>query len=102
MAIEKVKRSQLACKIINIRKIRASTRRMGRLEQPASADDVNDRSQLRNLKSWGTRQAKVHALEERLKDIRREADILERLSHVRHLIFRLTRCNSNHSVSPTS
>jgi hypothetical protein len=83
MAIEQFQRKQLACKIVDLRKLQPPNRMVfGRWEQPAAAEDVDSRSQLAKVKSWGQKQKKDNRLEEKLKTYYREADILASLNHV--------------------
>ena len=90
MAIAQGKKSQLACKIINVRKIKASMRKIGRHEQPAPAEIVDQSSQLKKVRSWGARHSKAQYLEERLRLHRREAEILEGLFHVNIIALLMT------------
>jgi hypothetical protein len=82
MAIEQFQRKQLACKIVDLRKLQSPSRMaFGRWEQPAAAEDIDSRPQLAKVKSWGQKQ-KDSRLEEKLKTYYREADILASLNHV--------------------
>ena len=81
MAIEQFQRKQLACKIVDLRKLQRPNRvSSGRWEQPATAE--NSRLPLAKVKSWGQKQKKDNRLEEKLKTYYREADILASLNHV--------------------
>jgi hypothetical protein len=83
MAIEQFQRKQLACKIVDLRKLQRPNRMSsGCWEQPATAENVNSRLPLVKVKSWGQKQNKNTRLEEKLKTYYREADILASLSHV--------------------
>ena len=84
MAIEQSQRTQLACKVVDLRKLQPPSRmRFGRWERPAAAEDVDSRLQLVQVKSWVQKQKKDGRLEEKLKTYYREAEILASLSHVR-------------------
>lgn len=83
MAIEQSKRRQLACKMVDLRKLRFPARpRIGRLETAAAADDVDNGAQLARIQSWAERKRKENRLEQELKVCHREATILASLSHV--------------------
>ena len=83
MAIEQSQRTQLACKIVDLRKLESPGRpEFQRWERPAPAQDVDSRLQLVKVKSWGKKQKKENRLEEKLKTYYREAEILASLSHV--------------------
>ena len=81
MAVEQGARRQLACKVVDLRKLRASTP-IGRLEQPAAAEDVDDRVQMRKVKDWVDKQKKGNKLGDKLKVYAREFEILTSVSHV--------------------
>ena len=86
MAIEQSQRTQLACKVVDLRKLQPPGRmRFGRREHPAAAEVVDSRLQLVKVKSWGLKQKRDHKLEQKLKTYYREADILASLNHVRSL-----------------
>lgn len=83
MAIEQIQKTQLACKVVDLRKLQPPQRmRAGGSEQPAAAEDVDDRLQLVKVKSWGQRHKRDNQLEEKLRLYHREAEILASLSHV--------------------
>jgi hypothetical protein len=83
MAIEQSKRTQLACKIVDLRKLKTAPRATtGRLESPAAAEDVDSRVQMAKIKSWATQKQKENRLAQQLKVYHREATILASLSHV--------------------
>jgi hypothetical protein len=87
MAIELSQRKQLACKIVDLRKLRLPSRmRFGRSERPVPAEDVDSRLQLVKVKSWGQKQKRNNRLEERLKTYYREAEILASLSHASFIL----------------
>jgi hypothetical protein len=83
MAIEQSQRTQLACKVVDLRKLQPPSRmKFGRWERPAPAGDVDSRLQLFKVKSWGQKQKRDNQLEEKLKTCYREAEILASLNHV--------------------
>jgi hypothetical protein len=82
MAIELSQRMQLACKIVDLRKLQLQNRmKFGRWERPAPVEDVDSRLQLVKVKSWGQKQKMNNRLEEKLKTYYREAEILASLNH---------------------
>ena len=86
MAIEQSRRTQLTCKVVDLRKLQPPSRmRFGRREQAAAAEDVDSRLQLVKIKSWGQKRKRDNRVEEKLKTCYREAEILASLSHVRLL-----------------
>ena len=81
MAIEQKTRSQLACKVVDLRKLKSKTF-IGRKEEPAPADDVDNRIQLRKVRDWGEKQKQGNRLEDKLKVYYREVEILASINHV--------------------
>ena len=81
MAVEQGARRQLACKVVDLRKLRL-TIPIGRLEYPASAEDVDNRVQIRKVKDWGNKQKNGNKLEDKLHVYAREVEILNSTSHV--------------------
>lgn len=81
MAIEQKSRSQLACKIIDLRKLRPKNY-VGRKEEPLAAEDVDNRLQLKKVRDLGEKQKKGNKLEDKLKVYFREVEILCNLNHV--------------------
>ena len=57
MAVEQTARRQLACKVVDLRKLRPKTF-IGRRERPAAAEDVDDRFQMRKILDWAEKQKK--------------------------------------------
>ena len=87
MAIEQSCRSQLACKMVDLRELQPRVRtQVGRAEQPAAAEDVNSRVQLRKVKALAEQQKKDNQLEGKLGVYYREVEILASMSHVRTAI----------------
>lgn len=83
MAINSSQRRQLACKIVDLRKLRPQTRaRIGREEQHAQAEDVDNRVQLRKLAALADEKKRAHLLEDKLTRWYREVDILASINHV--------------------
>jgi hypothetical protein len=83
MAIEQFRRKQLACKIVDLRKLQPPDQvAFGHWEQPAAAEDIDSRLQLAKVRSWGQKQKRDNRLKEKLKTYYREADILASLNHV--------------------
>lgn len=88
MAIEQSQRRQLACKIVDLRKLRPPSRmKFGRWERPAPAKDVDSRLQLEKVKSLDWKHKKDDRFEEKLKTYYREAEILASLNHVSLALF---------------
>lgn len=81
MAVEQSTRSQLACKVVDLRKLYPKTR-IGRHEYPAAAEDVDNRVQLRKVKDLATERKRDNKLDEKLRVYHREIDILASISHV--------------------
>jgi len=90
MAIEQSHRRQLACKIVDLRKLRPPSRiKCGGWECPAAAKDVDSRLQIEKGKSWAGKQ-KRDRVEEKVKTYYREAEILASLNHVGLALFKLS------------
>jgi hypothetical protein len=88
MAIEQSHRRQLACKIVDLRKLRTPDRiKSGHWECPAPAKDVDSRLQIEKVKSWARKQ-KMDRVEEKIKTYYREAEILASLNHVGLALFK--------------
>jgi hypothetical protein len=84
MAIGQSRRTQLACKIVDLRKLKSSPRmQIGRSERAAAAEDVDSQVQMAKIKSWAKRKQNESRLVQQLKVYYREARILASLSHVR-------------------
>jgi serine/threonine protein kinase len=80
MAIDQTTRTQLACKIVDLRKLRPGTH-FGKKQSPTAADHVNNNSQLRKVKEWGEKQRRENKHDEKLKTYYREAEILASIRH---------------------
>ena len=84
MAIEHNPRRQVACKVVDLRVLMPGAQtRFGRADQPAAAEDIDNRVQIRKLKAWAIRRKRKDALERQLSKYYREVDILASISHVR-------------------
>lgn len=81
MAVEQCARRQLACKVVDLRKLRPSIP-IGRREEPAAAEKVDSRVQMRKLKDWIGKQKKGNTLQDKLRVYSREVEILTTISHV--------------------
>lgn len=83
MAIEQKARVQVACKMVDLRKLMPRrVNRFGHLEQPAAAEDVDSRVQMRKLKDWVNERKRERGVEEKLKLYLREVEILASINHV--------------------
>lgn len=83
MAIARSTRTQLACKIVNLRKLKCLQAPRARWsESAAAAEDVDNEVEMARIRSWASRKQKETRLEQRLKVYHREASILASLSHV--------------------
>ena len=84
MAIEQNARYQVACKVVDLRVLMPGVQtKFGREDQPAAAEDIDNRAQVRKLKAWAIQQKRKDALERQLSKYYREVDILASVSHVR-------------------
>lgn len=81
MAIEQHARAQVACKVVELRKIGRGRSRYGPPERPVPAEDVDILVQQQKIKAWGEQKRENH-LEEKLKLYFREIEILASISHV--------------------
>lgn len=85
MAIEQSQRTQLACKIVDLRKLQtASDMRSGHWECPAPVEGGDRRLEHTTANSQGQKQAQHSRTEDRLTTCYREAEILASLNHVVH------------------
>jgi hypothetical protein len=83
MAIEQSRRLQLACKIVDLRRLKFSPQtRIRRLGTAAAAKNVDSRVQMAKIKSWAQRKQKESRLEQQVTVCHREASILASLRHV--------------------
>lgn len=83
MAIEFSTRSQVACKVIDIRKLKRGGDINDLPERPTAATEVDARSQLYKVKVWAENHK--HQMEDSLQRYLREVDILTSIKHVSHL-----------------
>ena len=83
MAINETHRRQVACKVVDLRKLRTRVKPIPiSEEEPAAAEDVDNRLQMRKLTVLEDEKKKEHLLEDKLAQWYREADILASISHV--------------------
>lgn len=83
MAIEQSRRTQLACKIVDLRRLSVAPRiQTSRCETAAATEEVDSRAQMAKIKLWAERKQNEYHLEQQLKVYYREASILATLSHV--------------------
>ena len=80
MAIEQTARAQLACKIVDLRRLRPAFN-FGRPESALPANEVNSRDQARLIKQWSDQQKRHNKLEVKLKAYYGEAEILASIRH---------------------
>jgi hypothetical protein len=96
MAIEQSTRTQVACKIVDLRKLKfAPQTKIGELESAAGADDVDSRVEMAKIGPWAERKQREIRLEQQLRIYHREASILATLRHV-------SQCNKQVSLVPRS
>ncbi|KIV91597.1 hypothetical protein PV10_06116 [Exophiala mesophila] len=82
MAIEQHTRKQIACKLIDLRRLAPrSTSFFGRPEQPEPADKVDTRVQQKKIKKWINQKKREIGVEKKLKQYFREVEILASISH---------------------
>jgi hypothetical protein len=83
MAIEQSSRTQVACKIVDLRKLKsAPPGKVGGLERAAAANDADSRVEMAKIRPWAERKQKESRLEQHLRIYHREASILASLRHV--------------------
>lgn len=117
MSINETYRRQVACKLVDLRKLRIRVKPQANYEeQAAAAEDVDNRLQMRKLAVLGDERKKEHLLEDKLAQWYREAEILASISHVsvtnpwycflshslraaKHRRFREGLCDRQHTVS---
>jgi len=83
MAVEQVFRTQLACKVVDLRRLRP--RHEARVEYPAPPDaarGADGRVQMRKVKGEADQGKRSDKFEEKIKVYYREAEILASISHV--------------------
>ncbi len=98
MAIKQSRRTQLACKIVDLRRLKVAPRaQIRKFETTAAAEDVDSQRQLAQIKLWAEGKQAENHLEEQLKVYHREASILAALSHVSktmHMTYMMPRLYS--------
>jgi hypothetical protein len=83
MAIEQSRHAQLACKIVDLRRLKSSPQTtLGRSDSAAAAGAFSNRVQMANIKPWAERKHQENRFEQQLRVYHREASILASLSHV--------------------
>lgn len=80
MAVEQTTRTQLACKIVDLRPLQQRMR-FGKIEEPLPADGIDLSGQVRKVRMWGEKQKPENQLIEKLKTYYREAEILANIRH---------------------
>jgi hypothetical protein len=101
MAIEQSRRTQVACKIIDLRKLKVAPRtKINKLESATAADDVDIRVQMAKIEPWAERKQKENRLEQQLRIYHREASILASLSHVSSGISRSQLVPRSQALQP--
>ncbi|EXJ79912.1 CAMK/CAMK1 protein kinase [Capronia epimyces CBS 606.96] len=82
MSIEQTARTQVACKVVDLRKLTPKLQnQFGRAEQPAAAEYVDNRTQARIVKAWCNQKKREQGVETKLKMYFREIEILASISH---------------------
>lgn len=82
MAVERSSKTQLACKIVNLRRVTIKGRPKANAEERSTSVDKMDSSeQKQSIESWVERKKVAKIREDRLKLYRREAHILSQINH---------------------
>ncbi|KAK4946221.1 hypothetical protein LTR10_014733 [Elasticomyces elasticus] len=82
MAIEQQARAQVACKVVDLRRLEERPLDfLEDLEQPAATEDVDNQVELKKVKQWGDQQKREGHLEDKLRLYLREVEILASISH---------------------
>ncbi|OAP61217.1 hypothetical protein AYL99_03418 [Fonsecaea erecta] len=82
MAVEQTTRRQVACKVVDLRKLGPrSLSHFGRREEPAPADEVDTIAQKHKIKAWAKQQKRENTLKRKLCAYYREVEILSSISH---------------------
>ncbi|KAI1612223.1 kinase-like domain-containing protein [Exophiala viscosa] len=82
MAIEQQARAQVACKLVDLRRLEDRPLDfLEGLERPAAAQDVDSRAELKKVNEWGGQQKREGYLEDKLRIYLREVEILASVSH---------------------
>lgn len=85
MAIEQTSRMQVACKVVDLRKLVPwRVNKFGPPEQPTAAEDLGSQLERRMLKEWLNQQKRGRGIEAKLKLYLREIEILTSINHVSH------------------
>jgi protein-serine/threonine kinase len=88
MAVDQHTGCQLACKIIDLRGLKAQLHKIESLKTPGTetwhpAATVDLRAQLAKVKMWAKRKHQARYIEQKLRTYDREVEILQHLRHVR-------------------
>lgn len=81
MAIEQTTRTQIACKIVDLRRIGPSKNRVASSNTPHKAEDHDIQTELQKIASWGNQKKREIDLQARLSAYLREFEILCSFSH---------------------
>lgn len=81
MAIEQTARVQLACKIVDLRKIGKAGKDKSLLEEHAAAEFVNPQIAATQVRAWSDKKKRQIKLEDKLHSYHREVEILSSISH---------------------
>jgi len=81
MAIEQTARVQLACKVVDLRKIGMTWQDKPLPKEPAAADAVHLQAEIQKLRMWASRKKRRVKLEDKLHKYFREIGILASISH---------------------
>lgn len=73
----------MACKVIDLRKLTPTLKDQAcQLEQPAPAEDVDNKVQACRVKAWGDQKKREIGIDAKLKMYLREIEILSTINHV--------------------
>lgn len=81
LAIEQTTRTQLACKVVDLRRIGRTREQNVSCEQPQSRSDSHARCELIKVRIWADKQRRQIPLEKRFSSYMREFEILSSISH---------------------
>lgn len=83
MAVEQKSRLQLACKLVDLRRLVPwKVNRFGPPEQPAAANDLGSQSEKRSLREWVNQQKRGKGVEAKMKLYLSKIEILTSINHV--------------------
>lgn len=81
MAIEQTTRTQLACKVVDLRRIGRTSEQSGLRQQRQAHSDGYARGELRKVRIWADKQKRQIPLEKKFNSYVREFEILSSISH---------------------